>query len=111
MAILLLALGALSNQNNLLFTGPWGFAFAAIIVSGVLSGSMLMGLASGAALGQVGETSNWASVTNRNQFTPAFGLWVQESRLMNPGPRAWSAARLLRQARGGAPGRPAPAGA
>ena len=110
---LLLALGAFNSQNNLLFWAL-GFAFAAIIVSGLLSGSMLMGLAASRRSprpGQVGESVELGfTVMNRNRFTPAFGLWVQESRLMQPGTRAPGLLRrLLRRARGaGSEPEPAP---
>lgn len=78
---ILVALGAFNSQNNLLF---WtlGFAMALLLVSGALSGSMLMGI----ELERVGISPPRAGepctityrVRNRNRFIPAFALSIAE---------------------------------
>jgi uncharacterized protein (DUF58 family) len=78
---LLLALGAFNSQNNLLFWA-FGFALAVLIVSGVVSGFMLMGVTvrrTGMARVQAGEVAEIRyALTNRNRFWPAFALSIHE---------------------------------
>jgi uncharacterized protein (DUF58 family) len=97
---LLLSVGAFHNNNNLLF---WLFAlaFSMIVVSGVISGPMLMGLRlerlapSETAEGEVVRVSY--RVTNINRWVPAFALCVRE--LPAAPARRWAAAGLGRPAR------------
>lgn len=78
---LLIAIGAINSQNNLLF---WtlGLAIAALLVSGVLSGPSLMGLRierEAIEPGKVGEPLRIRyAVTNTNRIAPAFGLTISE---------------------------------
>ncbi len=79
---LLIALGAFNSGNNLLYW-TFGFALALLIVSGVLSGVMLMGVrverewASGAAVGQTVQIRY--RVRNLSRFMPAFALTIEEA--------------------------------
>jgi len=78
---LLLALGAFNSQNNLLFWA-FGFSLAILVVSGVLSGAMLMGIevrrerVEDAEVG--GQLTVRYRVRNRNGLTPAFALTIEE---------------------------------
>jgi uncharacterized protein (DUF58 family) len=79
---LLLALGAFNSQNNLLF---WSFSFAlaVLLVSGIVSGTMLMGIAV-TRLAPARATAGRPftiryRVSNRNRLTPAFALAVTEA--------------------------------
>ncbi len=78
---LFLAVGALNSQNNLLFLAL-GLAIGGLLVSGVISGSSLMGVrlerdTSGRA--RVGEALTIRyEVANRNLLMPAFGLTITE---------------------------------
>lgn len=78
---LLLAVGALNSQNNLLFWAM-GLAFGGLIVSGVLSGSSLMGLRlerQTPVAASVGDTVPVRYVlTNVNRFLPACALHIEE---------------------------------
>ena len=85
---LLIAIGAFNSNNNLLF---WLFALALsmLIVSGVLSGQMLMGLnleRDRAEPVSAGEPLRLRyRVSNRNRFFPAFALSLaEEPRVANP---------------------------
>lgn len=78
---MLIALGAFNSQNNLLFWA-FGFSLAILIVSGLLSGMMLMGLEvrreriEDATAGQ--SLTIRYRVRNRNRFIPAFALTIEE---------------------------------
>lgn len=78
----LMSIGAINSQNNLLFWA-FGLAVTALIVSGILSGSALMGLEvsreplTDASAG--GPLVIRYRLRNRNRFMPAFGLTVMES--------------------------------
>lgn len=81
----LLGLGAINSQNNLLFW-TFGMAVAVMVVSGVLSGSMLMGIRARrarrgdwVAVGQVGEPLTIAyDIANERRLVPAFALSIAE---------------------------------
>ncbi|MBX3357396.1 MAG: DUF58 domain-containing protein [Phycisphaeraceae bacterium] len=81
---LLIALGAFNSQNNLLF---WAFSFtlALLIVSGLLSGGMLMGIAitreapSRAVAGH--PISIAYALSNRNRLLPAFAIEIVDTAL------------------------------
>lgn len=91
---MILAIGAINSQNNLLFIAL-GLSLGALIVSGVLSGSMLMGLRAERDHVQPGVVGGPMTlrytVTNRSRIMPAFGLVISEL----PGERM----RLLRRVR------------
>lgn len=93
----LLGLGAINSQNNLLYI-VFGLAATAILVSGVISGSMLLGLRierEPSEPGQVGE--DWGiryRVRNESRWLPAFALLIQEedptlNEALAPGARSW----------------------
>ncbi|MBC7771811.1 MAG: DUF58 domain-containing protein [Pyrinomonadaceae bacterium] len=77
----LVALGAFNSQNNLLFWA-FGFSLALLVVSGLLSGMMLMGVGlerlevSEASAG--GQASIAYRVRNSNRIVPAFALTIME---------------------------------
>ncbi|MCC6675563.1 MAG: DUF58 domain-containing protein [Phycisphaerales bacterium] len=77
----LMSIGAINSQNNLLFWA-FGLAVTALIVSGILSGSALMGLElsrDAIAEAAVGEPLIVRyHLRNRNRFIPAFGLTILE---------------------------------
>lgn len=78
----LMSIGAINSQNNLLFWA-FGLAVTALIVSGVLSGSALMGLE--VTREPIAETNVGEPLViryrlrNRNRLMPAFGLTLAES--------------------------------
>lgn len=78
---LLLALGAFNSQNNLLFWA-FGFSLAILIVSGVLSGAMLMGIDVRRERIDDAEAGDDLRIrfriTNRNRVIPAFALSIEE---------------------------------
>lgn len=90
---ILIALGAFNSQNNLLFWA-FGFALAILVVSGLISGQMLMGIravrepagaapGSSAARAVAGEPLALVyRVTNRSRFVPAFAIGATESPTM-----------------------------
>ena len=90
-ASLFLGVGAFNSQNNLLFLF-FGVAVASMIASGVVSGSMLMGLrgqrvsVSRAEVG--GEGTIRYRIRNKNRFVPAFALSIEED--TPKGDDAWS---------------------
>jgi uncharacterized protein (DUF58 family) len=99
---LLVALGAFNSQNNLLFWA-FGFSLALLVVSGLLSGAMLMGLevqrqepAPGAV--GVGVRVHYR-VTNRTRRIPAFALTITEIGGTSAGPAR--ASRKRHGAKGG----------
>jgi uncharacterized protein (DUF58 family) len=77
----LIALGAFNSQNNLLFWA-FGFALSILVVSGLISGQMLMGIradrtAAGRAV--VGEPITLSyRITNRSRLVPAFAIGASE---------------------------------
>ncbi|MFN7021347.1 MAG: DUF58 domain-containing protein [Phycisphaerales bacterium] len=79
---LLIALGAFNSQNNLLFWA-FGFSLSLLIVSGVLSGGMLMGLS--VTRERIGDAHSGGVLTiryrvrNANRIIPVFGLTIEES--------------------------------
>lgn len=93
----LIALGAFNSQNNLLFWA-FGFALAVLIVSGLISGQMLMGIRAvrepaGSAPGGGGTSARAIAgepvdlvyrVTNRSRFVPAFAIGAGELPRMEP---------------------------
>ncbi len=78
---LLIGLGAANSQNNLLFL-VFGLAVGAFLVSGIVSGPMMMGLSVQRELPEVGVVGEPLTisyeVTNTNRFFPAFALRVSE---------------------------------
>ncbi len=84
---LLVALGAFNSQNNLLFWA-FGFALALLVVSGLISGAMLMGL--DVRRLPIGESTVnermpiHYRLSNRNRRMPAFALTITE---VAPAPR------------------------
>lgn len=78
---LLIAVGAFNSNNNLLYW-LFGLALGMVIVSGMISGAMLMGLCverepvEPAAQGA--PVTIRYRVTNRNRFVPAFALTISE---------------------------------
>ncbi len=77
----LIALGAFNSQNNLLFWA-FGFSLSLLIVSGLLSGAMLMGIQlERTAVDQLRANDPGSisyRVTNRNRVIPAFALTIRE---------------------------------
>ena len=104
-----MAIGAFNSQNNLLFLG-FGFGLGLLIVSGVLSGAMLMGLdvarerVPDARAGSVATIRYRVHNTNRF-FPPAFALSISEAGWSAAPPAAWWS-RFGRRIR--LPARPAP---
>ncbi|HBS28539.1 MAG TPA: hypothetical protein DEB06_03590, partial [Phycisphaerales bacterium] len=78
---LFLGAGAVTSQNNLLVV-VFGLAFATIVVSGVLSGMMMLGLRverDSPPVGAVGEPlAVRYRVSNTARRLPAFALWIRE---------------------------------
>jgi uncharacterized protein (DUF58 family) len=78
---MLLMMGAINSQNNLLF-GAFGLAIAGLLISGVISGSAMMGLQVTrlpVGRGTVGEPLTIRyRIANRNRLTPAMGLVIEE---------------------------------
>lgn len=82
----MLGLGAVNSQNNLLFW-TFGMAVAVMVVSGVLSGSMLMGIrarrvsvGAWAGVAQVGEPLTITyEIENERRAVPAFALSIVEA--------------------------------
>lgn len=109
---LLLALGAINSQNNLLFIA-FGLALGGLIISGILSGAPLMGLEvqrEAPPTGRVGEALPIRyTVRNRGRFIPAFALAIREA---PPKRRAQGVGRVGRRIGVGAeqPGRVLPPG-
>ena len=77
----ILVLGAINGQNNLLFW-LFGLAVGGLIVSGFLSGAALMGIELSRELpmaGAVGEESTIRyRIRNKNRLLPVFALTVEE---------------------------------
>ena len=80
---ILLGLGALNSQNNLLF-GAFGLALGGLLISGIVSGAMLMGLRVrrlGVEPAPVGEPVVIRyEVVNRSRFYPVFAVRIGEHR-------------------------------
>jgi uncharacterized protein (DUF58 family) len=78
---MLLVLGAINGQNNLLFWA-FGLAVAGLLVSGILSGAALMGLELRAEVVDAGSAGGRAvlryTLTNRNRLFPSFALSIEE---------------------------------
>lgn len=78
---LLLGAGAANSQNNLLFL-VFGLAIGAVLVSGIISGQMMMGLLVRRELPEVGAVGEPLTiryeVSNSNRFFPGFALTVTE---------------------------------
>ncbi len=78
---LMLGIGAATGQNNLLFLA-FGLALAAIVVSGIISGSMMMGVEvarEAPEQGAVGRPLTLCyTVRNRSRWLPVFALSVEE---------------------------------
>ena len=78
---ILTALGAFNSQNNLLFWA-FGFALAVLLVSGLISGQMLMGIRAERTAPDraiVGEPLHLSyRITNRSRLVPAFAIGVSE---------------------------------
>ena len=78
---MVLILGAINGQNNLLFA-IFGLAVGGLIISGLISGANLMGVRVSRLTsleGRCGETATIRyAVRNANRFIPAFGLLVEE---------------------------------
>lgn len=78
----LLAVGAINSQNNLLFW-VFGVAVSAVIVSGLVSGNGMMGLrlvaheVADTEVGQPGEVSY--TLVSRNRLLPVFGITIEET--------------------------------
>lgn len=96
---LLVALGAFNSGNNLLFW-TFGLALALMVVSGLLSGAMLMGIrverewVSGATAGDAVRVRY--RVQNANRVMPAFALTIEEAGFDDgPEPRGTWLARFL----------------
>lgn len=76
-----LVLGAINGQNNLLFI-IFGLAVGGLIVSGLVSGANLMGIrvdrleSEPCAAGEIATVRY--RVSNRNWMAPAFGLQIEE---------------------------------
>lgn len=83
-----IAIGAFNSQNNLLFWA-FGLSLSAMVVSGVLSGTMLMGIEierRALADARAGERLALAyTVRNRNRWVPAFAMRLEEI----PPTRVW----------------------
>lgn len=93
---LFLAIGAINSQNNLLFWA-FGLAIAGVLISGVISGTGLMGLRierlpiREARLGEPSVVRY--RLRNRNRLMPAYALTIEEvDRETRKGPReSWPA--------------------
>jgi len=83
-----IAIGAFNSQNNLLFWA-FGLSLSAMVVSGVLSGTMLMGIEierRALADARAGDKLALAyTIRNRNRWVPAFAMRLEEV----PPSRTW----------------------
>lgn len=83
-----LAVGAVNSQNNLLFW-VFGLSVAAVLVSGIISGSSLMGLR--VAFGDIPDTPAGSrtsipySIVSTNRLLPVFALTLTEVAPAVPG--------------------------
>jgi len=82
--VCLLGIGSINSQNNLLFF-IFGLALGAILVSGIISGSMMMGVRVQRLPinnARAGETARIKyRVHNTNRFVPIFALTITEATL------------------------------
>ena len=94
----ILGIGAVNSQNNLLFV-VFGVALGALIFSGVLSGAMLMGVSVERRTplpGVVGLPCRFTyTVRNANRFVPAIALTISELPDARDVPRARRWTRLI----------------
>lgn len=91
---ILLAIGAINSQNNLLFLAL-GLAIGGLLISGLLSGTSLMGVRverTAPARGAIGSPLRIRyRVTNNNRFLATFGLHIVEATGTGRGKKApWS---------------------
>lgn len=81
-ATVMLLLGAMSSQNNLLFVAV-GLSLATVIVSGFIAGSSMMGLRFARRVPVVAEAGAPVSVgymtQNRNKLVPAFAIRIADT--------------------------------
>jgi len=97
---LLIALGAFNSQNNLLFWA-FGFSLAVLLVSGFISGHMMMRVSVNRqplTRGVAGEPLRLRyRVSNRSRWLPAFALTLTEDppSERDPGPHATLSGRAL----------------
>lgn len=81
-ATVLLLLGAMSSQNNLLFAAV-GLSLATVIVSGFVAGSSMMGLRFARRVPVIAEAGAPVRVAylvhNRNKLVPAFAIRVHDT--------------------------------
>lgn len=81
-ATVLLLLGAMSSQNNLLFLAV-GLSLATVIVSGFVAGSSMMGLRFARRVPVIAEAGAPVRVAylvhNRNKLVPAFAIRVHDT--------------------------------
>lgn len=88
-----LALGAVNSQNNLLFWAL-GLALGGLLASGVCSGAALLGVSverlPTTDVGAGEELIVRYAVRNTNRWIPAFALTITEHDLADPGPAARS---------------------
>jgi len=93
---ILIGIGAINSQNNLLFLA-FGLALGALLVSGFFSGSMMMGLRAERDAPHSADAGEALVVRyhlkNENRLIPAFALWIDEI-----GPRARRREPVLRDA-------------
>lgn len=93
-----LGIGAINSQNNLLFI-VFGVALGALLFSGLVSGAMLMGLSVERRTPPPGAVGDALSLTytlrNANRFVPAFALSISERRPPRAVPRARRWTRLI----------------
>lgn len=99
MITLLVALGAFNSQNNLLFW-TFGLALSALLVSGFISGSMLMGVeVARETIGEAGVGDDLRiryRIRNTNRLFPVFALTIEEAGFTPP-EQPGRIARLLRR--------------
>ena len=86
----LIALGAIQTQNNVLYIG-FGLAVGALLFSGVVSGSMLMGVRVEREVEHAATVGGVARlryrVRNSNRLFPAFALIIEEQDTVRRQPR------------------------
>lgn len=94
---IILGVGAINSQNNLLFI-IFGVSLGALVFSGFISGAMLMGLRlerAPLAVVPEGERTNITyTVRNTNRIVPAFAVMIEEAQASRstPAHRRWTRA-------------------